>query len=456
MTQCTLSSFLCLCLILLLPHFAAAEWKAGVAKAIITPDKPVWLAGYGSKRAPDGKLHDLWMKALALEDTAGHRAVLVTSDFQGIPKNVSDPIFKQLREKLKLERHQVMLTFSHNHCGPRLGDDLIDYYPIEAEQVALVDEYSALMVTKMVEMIGEAIERLQPAKLQIGEGRATFAVNRRNNREVEVPKMIAEGKPFAGPVDHTVPVMTVTRPDGKLEAILFGYACHPTTLSFTKWCGDYPGFAQIDIEKNHPGATAMFVNTCGGDQNPLPRRTVELCEKYGHMLAVGVEEALKQPLKPVSAELQTAFELVDLPYLKVVDRQELHSSMQNANAIRARWAARLLQKLDGGTKFESAYPYPIHAWRLGNEMLVVGMGAETVVDYALRFKREFGPGTWVMGYSDDMISYIPSRRVWNEGGYEGGANLYEYGRPALRWSGEIEDIIATSVHKLVKQVRPNN
>jgi hypothetical protein len=86
-------------------------------------------------------------------------------------------------------------------------------------------------------------------------------------------------------------------------------------------------------------------------------------------------------------------------------------------------------------------------------MLVIGQGAETVVDYALRFKAEFGPGTWVMGYADDMISYIPSRRVWEEGGYEGGSNLFEYGRPALRWSGEIEDRIVATVRKLVKQLR---
>ena len=127
--------------------------------------------------------------------------------------------------------------------------------------------------------------------------------------------------------------------------------------------------------------------------------------------------------------------------------------LKEPNGIKARWATRLLKKLDAGGKFESAYPYPIHAWRLGNEMLVVGMGAETVVDYALRFKREFGEGTWVCGYADDMISYIPSRRVWEEGGYEGGSNLYEYGRPAYRWAGDIEDRIAASVHKLVKQVR---
>lgn len=442
-----------------LPAFAqekqesAAVWKAGIAKAVITPEKSVWLAGYGSKRAPDGKLHDLWMKALALEDTAGHRVVLITSDFQGVPKVMSDPAFAQMQKQFGLKREQVMFTFSHNHCGPRLGDDLVDYYPVEAEQVELVNEYTALMVTKVVALVGEALSKLAPASLQTGEGRASFAVNRRNNREADVAALLAAGTPLVGPVDHSVPVLTVTRPDGRLEAILFGYACHPTTLSFLTWCGDYPGFAQVELEKNHPGATAMFVNTCGGDQNPLPRRSVELCQKYGHMLAVGVEDALKQPLKPVSSGIRTAFELIDLPYLKTVTREELQGLLKDGNAIKARWAARLLQKLDAGDKFESAYPYPVHAWRLGKEMLVIGQGAETVVDYALRFKQEFGPGTWVCGYADDMISYIPSRRVWEEGGYEGGSNLYEYGRPAFRWAGDIEDRIAASVHKLVKQVR---
>lgn len=431
----------------------SSPWKAGIARAVITPEKSVWLAGYGSKRAPDGKLHELWMKALALDDGRGHRAVLITSDFQGVPRSMSDRVFAQLKEKYQLDRQDVMFTFSHNHCGPRLGDDLIDYYPVEAEQEALVAEYTDVMVTKTVALVGEALANLAPAKLQQGEGRCTFAVNRRNNREADVPKLIAEGKLLVGPVDHTVPVLTVTRPDGKLAAILFGYACHPTTLSFLTWCGDYPGFAQKELEEKHPGATAMFVNTCGGDQNPLPRRTVELCEKYGHMLAVGVEETLQSPLKPVSGGLKTSFEMVDLPYLHTMTREELQALTADSNAIKARWSARLLKKLDRGEKFEHAYPYPLHAWQLGKEMLVIGMGAETVVDYALRFKTEYGPGTWVCGYADDMISYIPSRRVWDEGGYEGGSNLYEYGRPAMRWAGDIETRIADGIARLVKQVR---
>src|SRR5207244_8317541 len=118
-----------------------ATWKVGVAKTIITPTTGVWLAGYGTKRPPSGKLHDLWMKALALEDPKGRRVVLVTSDFQGIPKEMSDRVFERLRKQFGLERQQVMFTFSHNHCGPRLGMDLVDYYPVEAEAVRRMYEY---------------------------------------------------------------------------------------------------------------------------------------------------------------------------------------------------------------------------------------------------------------------------------------------------------------------------
>jgi neutral ceramidase len=137
----------------------------------------------------------------------------------------------------------------------------------------------------------------------------------------------------------------------------------------------------------------------------------------------------------------------------VVTRPEIEADLQNPNPIRARWAARLLRRLDAGETFATSYPYPLHAWRLGGEMLLLGIGAEAVVDYSLRFKKEFGPGTWVCGYVDDMVAYIPSRRVWEEGGYEGGSFLYEYRHPALRWAGDVEDRIADGIHDLVQKTR---
>jgi neutral ceramidase len=434
-------------------HADDPVWKVGVARVDITPTIPVWLAGYGARREPDGTLHPLWAKALAFEAADGGRAVLIASDFQGVPASMSDRVFKRLEAEHGLGRSRVMFAYSHNHCSPRLGDDLLDYYPVDPAQEAVVERYTSECVEKCVKLVAEALAAVAPATIRVGIGRAGFAVNRRDNVEAEVPRLIERGA-LRGATDHSVPVLTVTRPDGKLDAVLFGYACHPTVLSFNTYCGDYPGFAQVALEKSHPGATALFVNTCGGDQNPLPRRQVELCERYGLMLAAGVEEALRQPMLAVGCRLRTAFEMVQLDFERVAAEADLREAAQDKNQLKARWARRMLAKLAAGETFPSSYPYPLHAWRFGDDTLMIGMGGETVVDYALRFKRQWGPGTWVLGYTDDMAAYIPSRRVWDEGGYEGGARIYEYGRPAYRWAGNVEDTIAAGVQRLVETMSP--
>src|SRR5207248_5583803 len=103
------------------------------------------------------------------------------------------------------------------------------------------------------------------------------------------------------PADHDVPVLAAHDAKGKLKGVIFGYACHATVLSYQKWCGDYPGFAAMELEKAHPGAVAMFVAGCGADQNPLPRRSVALAQGYGKQLADAVEAVLAKPGKPVGS-----------------------------------------------------------------------------------------------------------------------------------------------------------
>ena len=94
----------------------------------------------------------------------------------------------------------------------------------------------------------------------------------------------------------------------------------------------------------------------------------------------------------------------------------------------------------------------MQVWRLGDTQLLIGLGGETVVDYALKFKMEFGSQTWVAGYCNDVMTYIPSLRVLKEGGYEGGGAFIPYGVPALRWAEDVEDLITASVRRLVGRV----
>ena len=425
-------------------------WKVGIGHRKITPTTKVWLAGYGQQRVPYGKIHDLYVKVMALKDSDGNIVVLATTDNQGMSKTVYESIFQKINQRFGIKRKDFMLTFSHNHSGPRLTDDLLDYYPVEEEQERLVNEYSEWMGNQVLDAVGEALENWQPAKLFKGEGNCTFAVNRRENRESEVEEMLNSVKGLKGPVDHNVPVLAIKGEGGNLISVLFGYACHPTTISFNTWSGDYPGFAQINLEKNNPGMAALFFNGCGADQNPLPRRKLELCEKYGKMLSEAVEKVLGGPMDPISSDIQTAFEHVSLDYEEIVTKEKLLPIAKGNSKLHARWAKRMLEKIDVGVEFEKSYPYPVQAWKLGNELLFIGIGGEAVVDYSLRFKKEYNQQTtWVCGYANELVAYIPSKRVWEEGGYEGGSHLDEYGRPAWRWAVDVEDRIVEAVKRVV-------
>src|SRR5262245_48589715 len=133
--------------------FAADGWKAGFAKAVITPEQPLWLAGYGGRDHPaEGKLHDVWIKALALEDASGKRVVLLTSDLCGIPRWMYDSVSDAVKKQHGLDRSQIRLTYSHNHCAPVVRGDLEDYYPLDDVQQKRVAEYSQELERQMIEV----------------------------------------------------------------------------------------------------------------------------------------------------------------------------------------------------------------------------------------------------------------------------------------------------------------
>jgi neutral ceramidase len=427
----------------------AATWKAGTAKADITPSKPIWMAGYGGRTAPsDGALHPLWAKALALEDAKGKRAVIVSTDTLGMTLSIYGNLKAALAKKYDLQPDQIQLNASHTHTGPVLRGGLYDIYPLNEKLLKVIDEYSSRLEKSIVTIVGQALADLKPATVRHGIGVSRFGVNRRENRPAgDVPKHIMANT-LKGPIDHDVPVLAVYQ-DTKLKAVVFGYACHSTTLGIQQFSGDYSGWAQIDLEKSHPGALALFSAGCGGDVNPLPRREVRYAERYGHMLAAAVEETLLQKMTILKPAIRTTITSVDLEYGSLPDEKSLQAAAKKPTNYRGRWAARML-KLQAKGNLEKTYPYPLQCWRLG-DLLWITMGGEVVVDFSLKFKKQFGAKTWVTAYCNDVMAYIPSLRVLKEGGYEGQSSMAVYGLPADRWKENVEDLVTDAAAKLVRQ-----
>jgi len=444
---------------------ATPGWKAGTAITDITPTRSQWMAGFGSRTRPsDGTLHPLYIKVLALEDATGHRAIVLSSDLLGIPQSIYDHTAATLKQRFGLERAQIMLNASHSHCTPVLRGALYDAYPLNDAHKEVISRYSNELEGKIVETVGRALAAFAPAQLAAGQGITRFAVNRRNNLESAIPQLRAANA-LKGPVDHSVPVLSVTDANGALKAVVFGYACHNTSMNIYQWAGDYAGFAQMALERSHPGAAAMFFSGCGADQNALPRLQPNFAERYGQMLASAVEEVLLQNPAPLPPQLVTAHAFANLRFGAEPTTAELEPlAAGNPSSYITRWAQRMLAEKAAGRPFARSYPYPTQAWLLGGRQLWIALGGEVVVDYALRFKREFGPDTWIAGYANDVMAYIPSTRVLNEDkppvapaprwGYEGNTSMYVYGQPAHRWSDDVEDVIAGSVRQLVQQVRP--
>jgi neutral ceramidase len=210
--------------------------------------------------------------------------------------------------------------------------------------------------------------------------------------------------------------------------------------------------AQATLEANHPQMIALFHAGCGADQNPIPRRTEELCEQYGKTLAASVDEVLSQELKPLLPALKTSFKLSDIGFEGEISRERLTEIAGQSQGFRRQWATRLIGLLDSGVPLQRSYSYPVQVWRLGTDQLWVSLGGEVVVDYALRFKKEYGPGIWVTGYANDVMAYIPSSRIQQEGGYESSA-MDVYGLPGTGWVRDIEDRIASAVAECVREIR---
>jgi hypothetical protein len=423
---------------------APAAWKAGVARVKITPGESIWMAGYAARTKPsEGIRQDLWMKALALQDDSGAISVLATFDLSGIKRDVGTAIAERAAQRFGIPRDRLLLNASHTHSGPVTGQNPWPKPGFEGQQ-DVVNRYTARLIDQAVQAIGAAIADLAPATLSFHHGLAGIAVNRRRDR--------AGMRHLPAPVDHDVPVLAVRGADGRLRAVAAGYACHATVLADYQINGDWPGYAQEELEKVHAGATALFVAGCGADANPLPRRSVALAQRYGQVLADAVGEALKQKPRPVEGPLRAAFEIVDLPFHTPAPRAELERRRESGDPAQRRHAGHMLRLLDRyDNKLPPSYPYPVQVWRFGG-LKLIALGGEVVADYSLRLKARHGwEDTWVAAYSNDVFGYVPSRRVLEEGGYEGGDSMIGGSLPGP-FAPAVEEIIVDKVGFLMERL----
>ncbi|HEX2477428.1 MAG TPA: neutral/alkaline non-lysosomal ceramidase N-terminal domain-containing protein [Lacipirellulaceae bacterium] len=443
-------------------------YKAGAASVCITPDEPLWLAGYAVRTAPArGKISDLYTSALALEDETGQRFVIASADVIAITRAIADRVADAVCSRHGLARSQLLLTATHTHYGPEFRADKQVFFNIPDEYAAAFKGIAKKLVAALSQVIDQAITDLEPATLFARKTSASFAHNRRRHG-------VVDGRPAAEDIiDHDVPVLDCVDALGNHKAIVYGYACHNTTIppDDLRYCADWAGFANQELQQAFPGVTGLFIPGAGADQDPEPRGSIELSREHGRQIAQAVQETLNAPGIEITGTIRTELEDVKLE-LEPVTQVRLEKMLESDDPPQRVKARFLLDALDRGEKLITSYPAPVQVVRLGNELIIVALGGEPVVDWAHKFKqgatqrvpgREQGAGIlaprsslpalsspliWVAGYCNDMFGYLPTRRVQSEGGYEGGRSNLWSSIPAP-FTDDVEDRITDAVRRLI-------
>ena len=427
----------------------------GTAKIDITPDYPVRLSGYGSRKAEsEGVAHRIHSRALAIGgNETTPLTLLLTVDTCGVPTEVNERVFEKISAKTLLRREHFAISSTHSHSAPWLmGFAPNIFAEIPDDHRARLQRYENELVEKLVTVAQQAIGSRRPGRLSVGYGKAGFA---RNRRVLENGQWKGFGVQEDGPVDHRLPILAAHDTDGRLITVLATYACHCTTEtgSFNQISGDWAGFATEMIEQDHPGSVALVSIGAGADANPEPRGTHELSKQHGRELADEVKRLLSGSggLQVLDPRIVGRMARVDLPLGPLPTREEWEQRAKEGGT-RGSHARRFLGMLDRGEEIPTTVPdYPVQTWCFGEDLAMVFLGGEVVVDYALRMNDTFdGDRLWINAYSNDVPCYISSKRVLQEGGYEADFSMIYYARPT-RLAPETEDIIVDTVQKLLPQ-----
>ena len=420
------------------PAAPQQTYLVGAAKRDITPDYPIRLSGFGSRRTEsEGVTVPIHARALAIGSDAEGPALLIAVDTTGVSDALVTEVARRL-QPLGIRRERLAMTGTHTHTAPMLRGVLPTLFgqPVPPEHQAHIDRYTAELTDDLEKVAREALADRKPARLSWSVGTVGFAKNRRT---------------VGGPTDHALPVLVAKSPDGRVRAVLTTYANHAVTLSHNFVGGDWPGFAAGAIEEKHPGAVALVSIGCGADQNPVSNVTgdkVDVARSQGAELAAEVERVLGGPLKPVTGPLTARLERIDLPLAPVPPREHWESLAVKPTAI-GYHAQVQLASLDRGESLPVKVDYPVETWTFGDSLAMVFLAGEVVVDYSLRLKRELDASRlWVTAYANDTPCYIPSERVLKEGGYEGAGAMTYYNKPAPFAVG-VEQRIVDAVLRLL-------
>jgi hypothetical protein len=328
-----------------------------------------------------------------------------------------------------------------------------DRYPDFPEEVDYTEDvrYYNLLKAQIIDAVQHCFAHLQEGELMLGVGTSNVAVSRRLLTETGV-----EFKPNPdAEIDKDLFVMKLVDASGIIRGILFCCGCHPTSMGGYKLSADFVGHSCNCLEDLYPDSTAVFIQGCAADLKPAKGAkgdsfkycTVEEMREIGADLAEEVNGMLKTgAFSKITGPFTSRLEDIRLytEPLEIADIEQMLAD-ETKTEYRKKAFRRLLKAIKTGTDRTVLHEY-IAIWHLGEETRIIAMEGEIFSELSLKIKKMFKSNkTVVLGYSNGVSTYIPTRKVLQEGGYEAEVYIFFLRGPFIP---EIEDIMIGTIARM--------
>jgi hypothetical protein len=219
----------------------AAQLQAAAGKVDITPERPCWIAGYGSNRRSAGVHDPLWARCLVLKNGA-ETVALVSCDLIGVARSHIVKIRPLIR---KVPAERVLIGATHTHSGP----DTYGQWGPNAATSGVDKVWMQQVHRRIAALVDETAGRLQPAVVKFASTKDIT----RCSMNARVEKIL----------DTELSAAQFMKPDGSTIATLINYACHPEVLNNRQITSDFPHWLRQKVE-GALGGTAIYMNGAQG------------------------------------------------------------------------------------------------------------------------------------------------------------------------------------------------
>ncbi|MGO9240209.1 MAG: hypothetical protein ACLQBJ_05300 [Bryobacteraceae bacterium] len=411
-----------------------AELRAGSARVSITPRTPIRLGGRDA--LSEGLASQIYARALALDDGAGGRAVIIATDLLGLPRSLTERAAVEIMKAQGLERGQILFTATGTHNAPQIKGLQPVLEPESGSEAQTIEHYAETLVHYLSDAAGAAIGDLKPARVDFAWGGA--GLKSKKSKEAKQ----------SGRDSHDLAVLRVLSPKGGLIAVLFATSTGNAVIGgdFRAISGDAAGEAEAALEKEYKGSVAMNLRLCAGSATQKEGSDEQAAQRSGADIAARVDQMLKGPMHQASGRLRSAFIETALPFVAHT-KEQFEQEAAGPDGPAARRGRRMLAAYEARNE-PRQLPYPVQVVRFDEGLALVGLGGEVAAEVAGKIRKLLhDKEIMVVGNCNDGTAVVSGAVEPRAGEAQ---RMLEYGHPGP-FTGEAEQRVLDAAQRAWKR-----